>query len=157
MIPQSCQGPCATAVMQPSKVGDPQLLIPDLCRTRSLGFDVDHMWAHNSVIVELTRGHIQCLYLGAPWAGVKGWLWGILPPTPQWLLCGTSVGSSPKRASFCFPAPAITPERKSSKVRCGTRTPFALWQHKGTCLCFGISVFWRAFARQWTHKRQCKW
>jgi len=58
--------------MQPSKVGDLQLLIPDLCPTSSPGFDVDHMSAHNNVFVELSSGHILCLCLGAPWAGIKG-------------------------------------------------------------------------------------
>lgn len=81
MILQSCQSPQATAIMQPSKVGDPQLLIPDLWPTCSPGFDVGHMQARNSVSVELTGEHMQCLCLGASWAGIKGRLCSVLPPT----------------------------------------------------------------------------
>lgn len=89
-----------------------------------------------------------------------GWYQGFIAchsashSTSQWLLCGNPVGSSPKRASLCFSASATTPERKSAKVRCGTRMSFSLWQHKGympPC----IPVFWRAFARLWSYERQC--
>lgn len=77
--------------------------------------------------------------------------------TSQRLLCGTTVGSSSNKAFFCFLASATTLEKKSAKVQCGTRMPFAVWQHKGACLSFfGISIFWRAFARQWSYRRQCR-
>lgn len=76
-----------------------------------------------------------------------GWYQGLIARHPashstsQRLLCRMSVGSSPKKALFCFPASTMTPERKSAEVWCGTRTLSALWQHKGTGLSILTSPF----------------
>lgn len=117
-----------------------------------------HVNKYRSVSVELTRGHIQCLCLGALWAGIA---WGRFiachsasHSTSQGLLCGNPVGNSPERASLCFSASANTLEKKSAKICCGSGMSFSLWEHEGY-MPPRISIFWRAFARLFSCERQC--